>query len=75
VTACANCTRPIAGKGSRSVATGGRGDPIVCCMACGNELAHRIVAGVPGVLALLPPDDRAKWRDYKDGAPSRVKPR
>lgn len=37
----------------------------VCTVACGNELAHRILDAVPGVLQLLPPGDRSKWRDYK----------
>ena len=41
---------------------GGHGDNLVCTNACGRLLAVRIVASVPGVLDLLPPELRADLR-------------
>jgi hypothetical protein len=75
--ACVNCGIPIPSgrRGDYFAKSGESKSTLVCCMACGNELAHRLVRAVPGVVDLLPPADRSRWRAYKANAPSRTKPR
>lgn len=71
---CANCGSaiPSARRGDYFAQQSACKSMLVCCVACGNELAHRLVRAVPGVVELLPPKERSTWRAYKLGAPSRT---